>query len=577
MARKNSQKTDTTGAIVFDSRTKSVMTQVGQDNVKQKVQAVKEIVPGKNANEIILVLQYYDNCVERTIQAYMEDGAKEALKEWHLPDNKVLKQKKKNKKKSNQNPPSTDQQQKPNSQGPVSISKVANDVVNGDMPKRNKSTVRIGKNASRTGVVISSSSSSSSLCRGELHTAAGKEVELTTTSQRDLNGDSSKSDLHTNNESEIHKQRSRPKSGQAVANSQTHQGSKKASVITSANSLPKTGHSGSTKSDNRVDLGPNVVAKVKKPYAGLEKSIKDLNRQTVSLDRLQLVLNEEVKKAYKRISTVFEEMYSCLKERESQMIQELDKVNLDAEDIIKQRKQKAADLKVQIDRAQQMNDSEVAELRSQIKEFVSFRRIDEDIGRSTRFHYDSDHLKNEINKFGEITPVNKCAYSVNRPNQNESSSSNGSSLQPPPIPSAVINTSHNLPEEMNGNNSSNSNSTSQDATTEEPVAVSSCPVSSNTNNEQYQHSRTFSSNYKSSDYRNNYSSGRSSRNYHQVSNRGHRRGDGGYRGNSDSYYPNEQRVQYLGRAVHFGARRSRPGGVSRLKTNSRDQDNSVYR
>ncbi|XP_029649188.1 spermatogenesis-associated serine-rich protein 2 isoform X2 [Octopus sinensis] len=550
MARKNSQKTDTTGAIVFDSRTKSVMTQVGQDNVKQKVQAVKEIVPGKNANEIILVLQYYDNCVERTIQAYMEDGAKEALKEWHLPDNKVLKQKKKNKKKSNQNPPSADQQHKPNSQGPVSISKVANDVVNGDMPKRNKSTVRIGKNASRTGVVISSSSSSSSLCRGELHTAAGKEVELTTTSQRDLNGDSSKSDLHTNNESEIHKQRSRPKSGQAVANSQTHQGSKKASVTTTADSLPKT---------------------------GLEKSIKDLNRQTVSLDRLQLVLNEEVKKAYKRISTVFEEMYSCLKERESQMIQELDKVNLDAEDIIKQRKQKAADLKVQIDRAQQMKDSEVAELRSQIKEFVSFRRIDEDIGRSTRFHYDSDHLKNEINKFGEITPVNKCAYSVNRPNQSESSSSNGSSLQPPPIPSAVINTSHNLPEEMNGNNSSNSNSTSQDATTEEPVAVSSCPVSSNTNNEQYQHSRTFSSNYKSSDYRNNYSSGRSSRNYHQVSNRGHRRGDGGYRGNSDSYYPHEQRVQYLGRGVHFGARRSRPGGVSRLKTNSRDQDNSVYR
>lgn len=113
--------------------------------------------------------------------------------------------------------------------------------VPGDMPKRNKSTVRIGKNAPRTGVVISSSSSSSSLCRGDLHTTAGKEVELTTTSHRDLNGDSSKLDLHTNNESEIHKQRSRPKSGQAVANSQTHQGSKKASVITTADSLPKTG------------------------------------------------------------------------------------------------------------------------------------------------------------------------------------------------------------------------------------------------------------------------------------------------------------------------------------------------
>lgn len=37
-----------------------------------QVQSVREVVPGKSNNEIILVLQYYDNNVERTIQAYVE-------------------------------------------------------------------------------------------------------------------------------------------------------------------------------------------------------------------------------------------------------------------------------------------------------------------------------------------------------------------------------------------------------------------------------------------------------------------------------------------------------------------------
>lgn len=33
---------------------------------------MKEVVPGRSNNEMILVLQYYDYCVERTIQAYLE-------------------------------------------------------------------------------------------------------------------------------------------------------------------------------------------------------------------------------------------------------------------------------------------------------------------------------------------------------------------------------------------------------------------------------------------------------------------------------------------------------------------------
>jgi len=47
----------------------------------------------------------------------------------------------------------------------------------------------------------------------------------------------------------------------------------------------------------------------KNPHAGLEKSCKDLQRQAVSLQRLQIVLNEQVDKSFKRITEVFKELH----------------------------------------------------------------------------------------------------------------------------------------------------------------------------------------------------------------------------------------------------------------------------
>ncbi len=38
------------------------------------MQSVREVVPGRSNNEIILVLQYYDYSVETAIQAYLEGG-----------------------------------------------------------------------------------------------------------------------------------------------------------------------------------------------------------------------------------------------------------------------------------------------------------------------------------------------------------------------------------------------------------------------------------------------------------------------------------------------------------------------
>lgn len=41
---------------------------------------------------------------------------------------------------------------------------------------------------------------------------------------------------------------------------------------------------------------------------GLERSAKDLHRQTVSLERLRLIFIEEIDRSHKRIKSVFDEI-----------------------------------------------------------------------------------------------------------------------------------------------------------------------------------------------------------------------------------------------------------------------------
>uniref|UniRef100_UPI00398E3931 spermatogenesis-associated serine-rich protein 2-like isoform X4 n=1 Tax=Pristiophorus japonicus TaxID=55135 RepID=UPI00398E3931 len=88
------RKADPTG-VVFDTRSKAVMAQgASNDNIKEKITAVRAIVPNRSNNEIILVLQHYDNCVDKAVQAFMEGYAAEVLKEWSVTRKKKNKKKK---------------------------------------------------------------------------------------------------------------------------------------------------------------------------------------------------------------------------------------------------------------------------------------------------------------------------------------------------------------------------------------------------------------------------------------------------------------------------------------------------
>ena len=56
---------------------------------------------------------------------------------------------------------------------------------------------------------------------------------------------------------------------------------------------------------------PTVHLNIKRPFAGLEKSVKDLHRQTLALTRIKMMLSDEMDRCYKKISRVFEDFHTA--------------------------------------------------------------------------------------------------------------------------------------------------------------------------------------------------------------------------------------------------------------------------
>ncbi|XP_064646024.1 SPATS2-like protein [Lineus longissimus] len=338
------------------------MAQPQQDGVKEKCQAVREVMPGKSNNEIILVLQYYDYNVETAIQAYVEDGAKEALREWHFSGTKLNnKKKKKNKAK----------------------------------PKEESPTPGLGDQAS------SKPSSETIQPKQPSITPAPKPVQAPV--------------VRPPPKEEPSKEKASPpvksKPQESQPEPHTHHG-------TNAHGHPHHGHALAHAAKRERTLSERSTSSISsrsvKPHAGLEKSYKDLQRQTTSLQRLKLVVNEEMDKSQKRIRSVVEELRLELNKREIELIADMEKAKQAALEILDMRQEKGHDLRLNMDRAPSMKDEEINELRIDVKHFVADRKVDEELGRTTRFLYDSDHLVSEISKFGEVLPV-KASYSPRRP------------------------------------------------------------------------------------------------------------------------------------------------------------------
>ncbi|XP_067686165.1 spermatogenesis-associated serine-rich protein 2-like [Haliotis asinina] len=406
MARKNNMKSDNATSIHFDTRTKAVMAEVNSEdkvNVKEKVTSVREVVPGKSTNEIVLVLQYYDYNVERAIQAYLEDGAKEALTEWHFTGNKVPNKKKKNKKAKasggNQTPSSTEDKK-------TAVSNHTKEpLTNGDVHEDEE--LLQARARLLDGDTSRLTQQASSGAAAAPHSPSTTPVPSTVSAATPTSTDEAKKSTHDNKHHNKHSDKHSDHHPHGSQN--THHQRQRTSSERSVSSVGSQG--------------------VKKPFAGLEKSTKDLQRQTISLERLRMGLDSEIEKAYKRVKSVFDEARNCLNDREVQLIREVDALKDQANEVFRMRQVKAADLKVRVERAERLSTAELAELRADIKLFVSDRKIDEDLGRTTRFTYDSDHFLQEIKTFGSVVPV-KCSYNTRRPSVSSVASSVGQDESP---------------------------------------------------------------------------------------------------------------------------------------------------
>ncbi|KAH9514088.1 spermatogenesis-associated serine-rich protein 2 [Bulinus truncatus] len=386
MARKNNSRSEASGSIHFDSRTKAVMAEATQDNIKEKVQAVREVVLHKSNNEVVMVLQYYDYSVERAIQAYLEDGAKEALQEWSVSGSKQPK-KRKNKKKAGSDKPGDKTGPSPGDlkvDPPLVNGKT--ELPNGDLQNGEKSDVE------------STAETEPKIATQEL-TQAAATAPTTSPPAASVAAPVKTKETATSAAQEPLPQRQAHKGkghGDSHASQQHHHQNNRERTISevSTSSGMGDGHH-------------------KKPFQGLEKAIKDLHRQTTSLERLKQLLDHEIDRSYKSMKSVFEELRQGLSSREALLLAEMDLLKKEASEMLSMRQNKAVELRRQVDRADKLKDSEVSELRAEIKHFVSERRQDEEIGHTTRFMFDSDHLLDEIKKFGEVMHV-KSMYSARK-------------------------------------------------------------------------------------------------------------------------------------------------------------------
>nr|XP_056714916.1 spermatogenesis-associated serine-rich protein 2 [Euleptes europaea] len=419
MSKKQNQK-DSSG-FIFDVQSNTVMAQGGTfENMKEKIGAVRAIVPNRSNNEIILVLQHFDNCVDRTVQAFMEGSASAVLKEWT-----VTGKKKNKKKKTKPKPPAESSASLLDPSKPVST----------EEEQSAASSEKGGINGYHVNGSANDTESVDSLSEGlDTLSIDARELEESEPAASEV------PDRAATLELENRLTDFTLKSAQNAQSLRVHPELRSPSKPFYRSSNQSTVPS----SLAMLDEVP-VSSGNKKLGSNIEKSVKDLQRCTVSLARYRVVVKEEMDASIKKMKQAFAELQSCLMDREVALLGEMDKVKAEAMEILSSRQKKAEALKKLTDVAVRMSEEQLVELRADIKHFVSERKYDEDLGRVARFTCDLDELKRSIESFGQVShPKNsystrsRCGsiLSVSVSSPDESTTSESASASAPSLTTA---------------------------------------------------------------------------------------------------------------------------------------------
>lgn len=364
MAKKSSCK-DVSG-VVFDTHSKMVMSQGGTfEKMKEKINAVRAVVPNKSNNEIALVLQHFENCVDRAVQAFVEGSAVEILKEWNVTGKKKPKKKKK---------------PKPQTEAPVDPAPAdstpdaeSSEALNGFYA--NGSAGADGDSLDSLSEQLDSLDAAdldSETAAPELSDATGGEViSNPTPSPTPLpsTGNGARQNHHSSrsNKSQLKSVSSSQNTTVSVLSTDTQQGS------------------------SGRKIGANV-----------DRSVKDLQRCAASLTRYRVVVRDEMDSSIKKMKQTFAELQSCLMDREVALLAEMDKVKAEAMAILDGRQKRAEELKRLTDQSASLTEEQLTELRAELKHFVSERKYDEDLGKAVKFSFDLEPLKCSIMSFGSV-------------------------------------------------------------------------------------------------------------------------------------------------------------------------------
>uniref|UniRef100_A0A8C4UQA3 Spermatogenesis-associated serine-rich protein 2 n=1 Tax=Falco tinnunculus TaxID=100819 RepID=A0A8C4UQA3_FALTI len=258
------------------------------ENMKEKINAVRAIVPNRSNNEIVLVLQHFDNCVDKTVQAFMEGNASEVLKEWTVTGKKKNKKKKtKPKPQAESNPGlpepgklvSTEEEQSANSEkGGINgfhVNGCAHDTESVDS--------------------LSEGLDALSIDARELEDCEPAAPDMPDRTVPELeNGiadfDTKSLIMHPSQSPSSLRQRPEQRSA-----------SRSLSRSAASNSTP------ASLSVTRLEDVP-VSPASKKLGSNIEKSVKDLQRCTVSLARYRVVVKEEMDASIKKMKQAFAEL-----------------------------------------------------------------------------------------------------------------------------------------------------------------------------------------------------------------------------------------------------------------------------
>uniref|UniRef100_A0A8C5L091 Spermatogenesis associated, serine-rich 2-like n=3 Tax=Jaculus jaculus TaxID=51337 RepID=A0A8C5L091_JACJA len=355
-------------------------------NVKEKIYAVRSVVPNKSNNEIVLVLQQFDFNVDKAVQAFVDGSAIQVLKEWNMTGKKKNNKRKRSKSKQHQVNKDTKAKAERPEVGP--LQPPTPQMQNGHIHGFEKDSSPTDPTSEKPALPprekkISTLEEPSKVLRGV--------TEGNRLLQQKMSLDGNPKPIHGTTE--------RSDGLQWSAEQPCNPSKPKAKTSPVKSNTPAA----------HLEIKPDELAKKRGP--NIEKSVKDLQRCTVSLTRYRVMIKEEADSSVKKIKAAFAELHNCIIDKEVSLMAEMDKVKEEAMEILTARQKKAEELKRLTDLASQMAEMQLAELRAEIKHFVSERKYDEELGKAARFSCDIEQLKAQIMLCGEIThPKNNYSW-----------------------------------------------------------------------------------------------------------------------------------------------------------------------